>query len=399
MALLDPWGHDGKTYDGKEMRQQVALATSGRPGVSKTGDLLATPQGTPNNTVSVAAGVAAIPATAAGLLGSYGEANDAALTSPTFAATGAQPRWDLLCLQVTAGVAALVVVQGTASGSPAFPSLAGLDNLIEICGVQMPANKSIIDNGANGVIVDRRAFWPALVVCTSTTRPPQPFDGQMIEEQDTERVWLWDAGNAQWAPSKLLLATAATLPAAPKQGTPAYVTNAARPTGASAGVQAVPGLYMFDVRWDPPWNLPWGEIAGGFVTQTSSLGSGSGLRDIPGLTITLPVGFAANRKHKISWQADMENLHSDTNIGLVLGLMKNGAQIAAIKSEPGATSGNPGDDTVISGFSRVVGLVAGDVLKVTGSTSRAAVNWASGTVATNPGQLLIEDIGPNGSPV
>lgn len=196
MALQDPFGYDGLTYSGQEFRLQTAAVTGGRSGVSTLADLAATPQGSPNNTVSVAAGTAIIPATHAGDLGSYEVPNDAALTSPTFAATGANGRWDLLILKVVAGVASLVVVQGTAAGSPSYPSLAAHDNYIVICGVKMPANKSIIDNGTNGTIEDRRSMWMAYVVCTSTTRVPIPFEGQRIFETDTDKDYVYDG--AAW---------------------------------------------------------------------------------------------------------------------------------------------------------------------------------------------------------
>lgn len=193
MALQDGFGIDGKTYSGQEMRLLVAGLTFSRGGVSDVAHLKATPNGTPDAKVQLAAGEGIIPATSGGTLGSYEVPNDAAgLQSPSFTATGASGRWDKLILQIVAGVPTLVIVQGTPAGSPAYPSLVGQNDYIEICGVKMPPSKSVIDNGTNGTIDDRRSVWMANVTCTSSTRPAVPFDGQEIYETDTDKNYRYD---------------------------------------------------------------------------------------------------------------------------------------------------------------------------------------------------------------
>lgn len=156
MAFNDAWGHDGKTYSGQEMRQLVAALTDQQVGV--VGDPLTalkiTQQTVAAATVKAAAGGAIITASGAGLGGSYQVWNDADLTSPTIAPTGADGRKDRVIVRVTAGVPALEVVQGTASGSPAEPSITG-DNYLELALITLPGSTT---NITDAMITDRRVY-------------------------------------------------------------------------------------------------------------------------------------------------------------------------------------------------------------------------------------------------
>lgn len=161
MSLLDPIMYDGKTYDGKEIRQLVdALYT--QAGVIDEGDFLVAAQGSPNATVQVAAGQAIVNATASGELGKYLQANDASINSGSFTATSTNGRKDRLILRITSGVAALEIVQGTPSGSPAEPSITG-DNFLELALITFPPSTS---NVTSGMITDRRvrAATPASLI-------------------------------------------------------------------------------------------------------------------------------------------------------------------------------------------------------------------------------------------
>lgn len=196
MALNDAWGHDGLSYNGKEMRELVKSLTGGLSGVTGTSTALKVSQQTvAAATVKVAEGGAVIPATGAGLGGSYQVYNDADLTSPTIAPTSANGRKDRLILRVTAGVPALEVVQGVASGSPAEPSITG-DNYLELALITLPASTT---NITDAMITDRRVrLAPGTpVVATSTTRPASPFEGMVIYETDTDRVLWFDGTNWQ----------------------------------------------------------------------------------------------------------------------------------------------------------------------------------------------------------
>lgn len=309
MALQDALGIDGKTYSGQEFRLAIAAFTRGQGGVATITDLKATPNGSPDAKVQVAAGEGIVPATS-GALGSYEIPNDAGgLQSPAFAATGANGRWDKLLLQVVAGVPTLVIIQGTPAGSPAYPSLAGQTDYIEICGVKMPPNKSIIDNGANGTIDDRRTVWTTTVVCTNATRPPVPFDGQRIIETDTDNEFIWDAGTSAWFPAKLYVGTAASFPATPPVGTLAYANDANRPTGSvvqGTGRAATPGLFEWagaTSKWDPPWNMPWGIL--GYVQVTANQTPITTVTDLTSLT--LAVTYVANRRICIKAMAVLDS--------------------------------------------------------------------------------------------
>lgn len=194
MALGSAWGHDAVSFDGKEMRELVETLTGGLSGVTGgTTALKVSQQTVAAATVKVAEGGAIIPATGAGLGGSYQVYNDADLNSPTISPTAANGRKDRLIIRVTAGVPALEVVQGVASGSPAEPSITG-DNYLELALITLPASTT---NITDAMITDRRVRY-ASGVCTSTTRPSSPYEGQEIYETDTDRKYVYDG--AAWDP-------------------------------------------------------------------------------------------------------------------------------------------------------------------------------------------------------
>lgn len=197
MAFGSGWGFDGVTYDGKEMRELVETLTGGLSGVvGGTNALAVSQQAVATSTVKAAEGGAVIPATASGEGGSYQVYNDADLTSPTISPTAANGRKDRLILRVTSGVPALEVVQGVASGSPAEPSITG-DNYLELALITLPASTT---NITDAMITDRRARFAAggTVICTSSTHPASPYEGQEIWETDTNRKFVYD-GSA-WQP-------------------------------------------------------------------------------------------------------------------------------------------------------------------------------------------------------
>jgi hypothetical protein len=124
--------------------------------------------------VRVAAGYLAVVASGSGLFGAFGVPNDASLTSPAITATSTNGRKDRLILRVTAGVAALEIVQGTASGSPAEPAITG-DNFLELALITLPASTT---NITDAMITDRRVFvgkwsrpWGIIGTPVSVTTP------------------------------------------------------------------------------------------------------------------------------------------------------------------------------------------------------------------------------------
>lgn len=188
------WGHDGKTYDGKDMRQLVEAMFYGAPGVVH--GLNVTQQGSPNGTVQVAAGKAIVTASGSGLTGAYHVWNDAALTSPAIDPTTTNGRKDRLVLRVTSGVPALEVVKGTASGSPAEPSITG-DNYLELALITLPGSTT---NITNAMITDRRAIAIARgSFAASSTDAITPAGGAPVRyNTDTATAEIW-TGSA-WVP-------------------------------------------------------------------------------------------------------------------------------------------------------------------------------------------------------
>jgi hypothetical protein len=85
--------------------------------------------------------------------------------------------------------------------------------------------------------------WPAVttgtIICTSTTRPASPFEGQTIYETDTKRSWT--RVGTQWVPNDMVFTNEAARDAAitsPTEGMRAYLTAPTVPaaTGATTAV-------------------------------------------------------------------------------------------------------------------------------------------------------------------
>jgi hypothetical protein len=197
MTLSSAWGHDGETYDGKEMRQLVETLTGGLTGVASRDAMAVLQQTSPANTVKVAAGGIVIAATGSGLFGSYQIANDAELTSPTFTGTGASARTDRLIVRVTTGVPALEIVAGTpGGGTPPPPTVTG-DNFEVLARIEIPASTS---NITTAMIKDeRKVIGPALSHFPSTSLPAFGTAGQLNYAADVGRLYLWN-GSA-WQPT------------------------------------------------------------------------------------------------------------------------------------------------------------------------------------------------------
>lgn len=197
MAFANALAFPALNYDDAAFRVFVDGVTRGRSGVVGSTALQVTQQSSAGPTVQVATGEAFVKATGAGLGGSFFTSNDATINSPAFAATSTDGRKDRLILRVTSGIPALEIVQGTASGTPAEPSITG-SNFLELALVTLPGGTT---NITTAMITDRRAFvggdYPRIV--TSTSRPGA-YVGRHIYEADTGRMMVssdgltWDRG-------------------------------------------------------------------------------------------------------------------------------------------------------------------------------------------------------------
>lgn len=170
-----------------------ATSAGGGHGVVGTNDLKVSQKGTPNMSVDVAQGLAFIRGTESAHQGVYQAYNDATVNVTIAAADSTNPRRDLIVVQVrdsaysgSSDDVRIVAVTGTPAASPSDPTLPA--NSLVLARVTVAAGVSSILNAA---ITDfrRRAYGlGGTVVCTSSTRPSSPFEGQLIYETDTDKV-------------------------------------------------------------------------------------------------------------------------------------------------------------------------------------------------------------------
>lgn len=172
-----------------------ATGTGGGHGIVNAADLAVSQNGTPNMSVNVAAGLAAIRGTEAPAQGVYTFYNDATVNLSIAAADATNPRRDLIIAQVRdsnySGAtldARLAVVTGTPAGSPADPSLAAFPNALVIARVAVAAAATTVTNANITDLRTRSYAVGGTCVCTSSLRPSSPYEGQLIYETDTDKV-------------------------------------------------------------------------------------------------------------------------------------------------------------------------------------------------------------------
>lgn len=169
-------------------------AVSRGHGVIGTNSLRVTANATPNNTVHVAPGIAAIRGTQANDQGVYLAGNDASVQL-TINPSTTNPRRDLVVAQVkdsqypshSGDDWELVVVEGTPSGSPVDPPVP--EDALVLARVRVPTGVSAVISAAE--IDDLRPR----VVATGGITPvaslaawPSPQPGDVVWRTDTERL-------------------------------------------------------------------------------------------------------------------------------------------------------------------------------------------------------------------
>ena len=89
--------------------------------------------------------------------------------------------------------------------------------------------------------------WPAVttgtIICTSSTRPASPFEGQTIYETDTKRSWT--RVGSQWVPDDMVFTNEAARDAAitsPTEGMRAYLTASSVATASGANTAIPTGV-------------------------------------------------------------------------------------------------------------------------------------------------------------
>lgn len=159
-----PWSIHGASHPAENARSAAAAifgvpvaahtvaasvtTAGGGHGVTGSGDLAVSQNGTPNMSVNVAAGRALIRAGHTGNItsGCYSFLNDATVNLLISAADATNPRYDLVIAQVrdtnygeAANDARLTVVTGTPAASPADPSLTSYPNCLVLARVRVEA--------------------------------------------------------------------------------------------------------------------------------------------------------------------------------------------------------------------------------------------------------------------
>lgn len=219
----------------------------------------------------------------------------------------------------------------------------------------------------------------SIAICTSGTRPVggARFEGLMIYETDTDRMYTWDGAN--WIPRGVVVCTSGTRPAGGSlfEGLMIYETD-------------TDSLLIWNaVRWDKPWNIPWGLVGAGIPASVAGVSVVAPGTDLGG---NVTATFVANRRIRVEAQIDMQG----TVVGdmMSLNLVKDGAQVSrwsspVIKANSDQTAKVSYLDTPTAGV----------------HTYKLAISRNSGTgqIASTSGGIisphfLVEDLGPNGVP-
>lgn len=197
----------GDDHPAEDIRRYMDAMVESRKGIVSSGDFAVTENGTPNMTVTVAAGRAFILGTENASQGMYFVEARTSTSVVITAAHATLARKDLIVAKVedaaysgAVNAWSLVAVAGTPAGSPAEPAVPA--NALVLAMVDIPAADTTIGNAQ---ITDRRtstsgqgraAALGGVIVCTSTTRPAHSA-GRVIYETDTGLIKT--SNGAAWA--------------------------------------------------------------------------------------------------------------------------------------------------------------------------------------------------------
>jgi hypothetical protein len=176
----------------------------------------------------------------------------------------------------------------------------------------------------------------AVIQCTSGARPPAPHEGMTIYETDTDRLLV-------------------------------YTTST---TG-----------------WQPPWNLPWGELARATITSDQS-GIGTSATDLSGLTATLTL--VANRRIEVALHVNC--FTADTASRTKVVLIANGANSQLQGWQETSDSTDFQADAVALFTSTAGSLTVKGRAYISANTMGVRAN------AGQPGYLSVRDLGPAAAP-
>lgn len=193
-------------------RAMLKSLTGGRQGLAGSGDLVVTQRAAGvNMSVDVAGGGVFIAGEENTYQGMYYGENQGVQNLAIAASDPTNSRYDLVIARVRdaaySGVTntfSLEVVQGTAAASPADPALPS-GSVFVLARVIVTAGSTTVSNGS---ITDLRKVYATdqyglatalggTIICTSSTRPTG-YEGMVIYETDTDKVWAYSGTAWTW---------------------------------------------------------------------------------------------------------------------------------------------------------------------------------------------------------
>lgn len=205
MTLGQPLFMENDTTDQHAivLRQFIRDVCGDRPGVMGSGDLAVTQNGGGNLSVNVAAGSVVWDGTEASNQGFYYAFNDGTVNLPLTTPDPANPRNDIVIVKARDAFYSgadndgqLMIVAGTAAGSPVDPDLDALghENYFRLARLRVGAGDTAITSGEIDDLRQRTFSLGAVIICTSGTRPTLTAsdEGVMIYETDTNERLSWD---------------------------------------------------------------------------------------------------------------------------------------------------------------------------------------------------------------
>lgn len=186
----------------------------------------------------------------------------------------------------------------------------------------------------------RNADWlqqQDTIVCTSSTRPSNPYQGMWIYETDTGNVLVY---------------------------------------------------YGSTTGWRPPWTLPWGFIA--TVAITSDSGTATSIADVSGLSLSVPQ--VLNRRYEIMVKGELVFSVAD---GAAVWALTDGSNTVLDRyTFPGLSTSSM---TQSWSYFEVAASTTTVTRKLRQQKASGTGNVRVGASASAPAYILVKDVGPSGT--
>jgi len=355
-TLQPTYGQGGSyTAQGDRLLTQAMARTDGPVNLTApvagamTGDLAVTSSGTTDAKVSVAAGSVFIPWTSSAGQGLYHAYNDAALASAALASNSSgSNRYDLISIQVTdaGGSTSAAVVVTTGTSSPAGPAVPA--NATPLAIVTVPTGFTSSSQVSNGNIVDARRKGGVTDLSI-----PGVASSAVVPNATAGMTVYSDIGTAS------------------------------------------EGIYTYNgTAWRPSWNMPWGNY--GYTVNTASSSTVTTNTSIDVISVTFTA--VANRLYKISSSVNIVTYNPNFDVEGYAAININGFQRQIVWAQTGIFSSymQGRDGYVLFAPSSTGSVTTKVVLTRTAGTGGGYVQASASS--TNEAYLLVEDIGPAGTP-